>query len=337
MRPPDDGRDVLGARALAWPMLASALAIVLAAVAALVIAKVTGADAIGRAFADLHAPWIALIAGAELLTYPAYTLAYRSIAQIHGHAPLGLPIVARLVVAGFGPFALGGGFGIDKRALHAINEDERSARVRVMALGSLEWTVLAPIACAVSIALLITRANVMPSLLWPWALAVPAGFAVALWVSTPGRAQWMRRLWGGRLDLLAQALEGIGAIRTMVAEPRRFAGAWLGTAAYWVADILAFYGGLRTFGLEPGAGQVIIAYATGYAATRRSMPLGGAGLTELLMTYALYWVRQPLAPALAAVIAYRAFNLLLVAAPAMIAHRQLEPLLREETNSPGQS
>jgi uncharacterized membrane protein YbhN (UPF0104 family) len=90
----------------------------------------------------------------------------------------------------------------------------------------------------------------------------------------------------------------------------------------------AFYGALRAFGLNPGLGKVIIAYATGYAATRRSLPLGGAGITEFLMTYALYWVRLPLAPSLAAVVAYRAFNLLLAAAPALIARHQLEPLLR---------
>jgi uncharacterized membrane protein YbhN (UPF0104 family) len=103
--------------------------------------------------------------------------------------------------------------------------------------------------------------------------------------------------------------------------------AWLGTALYWAADIAAFYGALRLFGLDPGAGKVIIAYATGYAATRRSLPLGGAGVTEVLMTYSLYWVRLPLAASLAAVLAYRVFNLAVVAAPALIAHRQLQPLL----------
>jgi uncharacterized membrane protein YbhN (UPF0104 family) len=47
---------------------------------------------------------------------------------------------------------------------------------------------------------------------------------------------------------------------------------------------------LRTFGLDPGALVVVIAYVTGYAATRRSLSLGGAGVTELLMTYSLYWL-----------------------------------------------
>jgi hypothetical protein len=45
------------------------------------------------------------------------------------------------------------------------------------------------------------------------------------------------------------------------------------------------------------------------------------------MTYALYWVREPLAPALGAVVAYRLCNFLLAAMPALIAHRQLRPFL----------
>jgi uncharacterized membrane protein YbhN (UPF0104 family) len=313
----------LGRRTIVITFLATAIA----AVAVLLIARVTGADAVGRAFEDLDPSWIALVAGAELLTYPAYMLAYRSIARLDGHAPIALPMVARIVVAGFGPFALSGGFGIDKQALHALDEDEESAHRRVVALGTIEWVILAPAACAVSIILLVERANIMPSLLWPWALAVPAGFAAALWVTAHQRLGWLSRVWGGRLRKLACSLEGVGMMRVLVSRAREFSGAWLGIGLYWAADIFAFYGALRTFGLNPGALEVVIAYSTGYAATRRSLPLGGAGVTEFLMTYSLYWLRFPLAPALAAVLAYRVFNFLLVAAPAVIAHRQLEPLL----------
>lgn len=309
------------------PIAASVLATTIAAIAVIAIAHVTGADAIGRAFSHIDAPWIGLVAGAELLTYPAYMWAYRSIACVHGHAPLTLPVVARLVVAGFGPFALSGGFGVDKRALEALHEDERGAKVRVMALGTLEWAVLAPTACIVSIVFLAEGANIMPSLLWPWAIAVPLGFGFGLWASR--HSERLSRIGGRDMDWLAQALEGVGVLHTLVREPRRYLPAWFGTALYWAADICAFYGALRVFGLHPGAGKVIIAYGTGYAATRRSLPLGGAGVTEALMTYSLYWVREPLAPALAAVLVYRLFNFLLVAAPAVIANRQLEVVLDE--------
>ena len=317
---------VLGRSAIR-PVLLSAVAAGVAAVAVLAIARATGVDKVGRAFSDVHPQWIALIAAAEAVAYAAYMLAYRSVAQVHGHAPLALPLVARVVIAGFGPFSIGGGFGIDKRMLHALHEDERSALVRVLALGTLEWAVLAPITCIVSIVLLAQGADVMPSLLWPWAIAVPIGFGFGLWASAPHRIKRLSRTWIGRLRWLTHALEGVGVLRTLIRNPHEHWGAWLGTGLYWAADIGAFYGGLRTFGLNPGAGKVIVAYATGYAATRRSLPLGGAGITEVLMTYALYWVREPLAPALAAVVAYRVFNFLLAATPALLARRQLEPMI----------
>jgi uncharacterized membrane protein YbhN (UPF0104 family) len=279
---------------------------------------------VGRAFDSVHPGWIALIGGAELLAYPGYMVAYRSVARLHGHPVLALPLVARVVIAGFGPFTIGGGFGIDRQTLEALHEDEHSARVRVLALGVLEWTVLAPVACVTAIVLLATGANVMPSLLWPWAIGVPAGFGLAMWASVSRRAKRLSRIRGVRHEWVASVLDGLGALRTMVSSPRTYWGAWLGTGLYWAADIAAFYGGLRTFGLDPGVGKIIIAYATGYAATRRSLPLGGAGVTEVLMTYALYWVREPLAPALAAVVAYRVFNFLLAATPALIAHYRLQ-------------
>jgi len=310
------------------PVVLAAVATGIAAIAVLVIARITGADAVGRAFDHVDMRWIGLIAGAELIAYPAYALAYRSIARVGGYPALALPLVARVVVAGFGPFTIGGGFGIDLKVLHALHEDERSARVRVTALGTLEWAVLAPITCATAIALIVTGANILPSLLWPWAIGVPVGFALALWVSSPQRVarfSWLRR--GRRRQLVAHVLEGVSVMYTLARHPRTYAGAWLGVALYWAADIAAFYGGLRTFGLDPGFGKVIIAYGTGYAATRRSLPLGGAGVTEFLMTYALYWVRQPLAPSLAAVVAYRVFNFLLAATPGLIAHRQLRSVL----------
>jgi uncharacterized membrane protein YbhN (UPF0104 family) len=309
------------------PIAVSALATAIAAAGVVVIAHVTGVDAIGRALEHFHPGWIALVAGAEILTYPFYTLAYRSVAEVHGDAPLGLPVVGRVVAAGFGPFHVAGGFGVDKQALHALHEDERSARVRVLGLGMLEWALLAPTTAVVSIVFIADGANVLPSLVWPWAIAAPVGLGLALWASAPSRRERIANFGGRRRRWLCDLLDGVGVLHTLLASPIRYAGAWIGTALYWAADIAAFYGALRTMGLDMGAGKVILAYATGYAATRRSLPLAGAGVTEVLMTYALYWVRQPLAPALSAVVIYRAFNFLLAAMPALVAHAHVEPLL----------
>jgi uncharacterized membrane protein YbhN (UPF0104 family) len=115
--------------------------------------------------------------------------------------------------------------------------------------------------------------------------------------------------------------------------PLRYGGAWLGTALYWAADIGAFYGGLRTFGLDPNFGKVIIAYATGYAATRRSLPLGGAGITEALLTLSLIAVHVHAAHALLSVVAYRLVNFLAPTLPGLLAHSSLAPIIEERGRS----
>ncbi len=79
------------------------------------------------------------------------------------------------------------------------------------------------------------------------------------------------------------------------------------------------------FGHRRGAVAVIIVgYATGYALTRRALPLAGAGVVEALMPFALNWVGYPLASSILAVIAYRIFNMWLPMIPAVISLRRLE-------------
>jgi uncharacterized membrane protein YbhN (UPF0104 family) len=112
-------------------------------------------------------------------------------------------------------------------------------------------------------------------------------------------------------------------LRILITHPRRYAGAWIGTAGYWAADIAGFYAAVRAFGLDPGVVATVLAYATGFVGTRRSLPLGGAGVTEVLLVFALYWVNEPLAPALAAVVVYRGLDLALSLAPGLIAYRSL--------------
>jgi hypothetical protein len=73
--------------------------------------------------------------------------------------------------------------------------------------------------------------------------------------------------------------------------------------------------------------RIILAYGTGYVVTRRSLPLAGAAITELLLTFALHWVSAPLGPALAAVVTYRLFNLILISMPSLLANRMLRPSL----------
>ena len=57
------------------------------------------------------------------------------------------------------------------------------------------------------------------------------------------------------------------------------------------------------------------------------MPLGGAGATEALLTFALHWMGQPIPASLAVVVVYRASNFAMLTIPALIARSHVRPML----------
>ncbi len=309
----------------------------LAALAVVAIAAAYGFGKFADAWSNPHVGWLALAVGGEVLAIPAYVIAYRTLAQMRDGPELELRLVLRAVVAGFGAFAPGGGFALDRHTLHAAHGDKDTAIVRVLGLGALEWALLAPVTCLAAIVLLVDGdPRPMASLLWPWAVAVPIGFALGLWVAAPERRE---RIVGDGHGWRGAADRGLRAVGLLPSLARGFSScwaAWVGTALYWVFDVAAFYGALRFIGLHLNLGETIVAFATGYALTRRSMPLGGAGVTEALMTFALHWVGQPVAPALAAVVVYRVCNFVLPTLPALFVRPRIRPLVlaAEEGRTP---
>jgi uncharacterized membrane protein YbhN (UPF0104 family) len=310
------------------PFRVTLFAFALAAAAVVAIAAAYGFHGFGQAWAHLHPHWLWLTGGAELLAIPAYAIAYRGLGRANGDPPLPLPLVIRVVIAGFGPFAVGGGFALDKQVLSAVRGDSDGVTVRVLGLGALEWALLAPAAWVSAIVLLANAdRRAMPSLLWPWAIAVPVGFAIGLWLTAPARRKRIlarKKRW---LRHVAPALHGVGVLHSIARAPAANAAAWLGTTLYWACDIASLYGAAHFVGLPIGIGEAVLAYATGYALTRRSLPLGGAGATETLMTFALHWVGWPVPEALAAVVTYRVFNLVLPTVPALMVRPHVKPFL----------
>jgi uncharacterized membrane protein YbhN (UPF0104 family) len=93
--------------------------------------------------------------------------------------------------------------------------------------------------------------------------------------------------------------------------------AFLGMALYWAADIAVLWACLAVFsGQQPGVAVIVLGYASGYALTRRALPLAGAGAVEVMLPFALHWMGIPLATAVVSVFAYRIFNLWLPLIPA---------------------
>jgi len=309
-----------------------ATAAALATLAAVLVADAAGLERLHVVTSRLDSRWLAVCFGGQVVGYLGYVLALRSVARMDGGPVLGLALTARTVVAGFGVYAAthaSGGFAVDYWALRRAGLRREEAIARVACMGALEWAVLAPAALGSAVALLAGAGQVQPGMTWPW-LAVVPGVVAAAWLSSPKRS---RRLTdpsaGGRVrSALAHALAGGVLLRALASRPREHLSGVLGVGLYWLGDVACLWAALRAFSVQVPLPALLVAYASAYVLSRRSLPAGGAGVVEVLMTFALVWVGVPLAPALAGVLVYRLFNFWLPMLPALAVLPSVRQLLR---------
>jgi uncharacterized membrane protein YbhN (UPF0104 family) len=327
-------------RALGWverrPVLVLVVPTALALGAIAGLADVAGAERIDRAARHLHPAWLVLCFFGELVAYAGYVLAVRDTAKVDQGPKLSFGHSIRAVVGGFGVFAAtrtSGGFAVDYWALRTAGEDREGAVARVLALGALEYAILAPAALCAAIAILADGEQISLGLTLPW-LAVIPGALVAIWLTSPKRAARYARHSpnaGPVREGFAHSIAGLSMLRRMLlAPPREHGLGLLGTAAYWAGDIACLWGALQLFG-NPRLSipALIIGYATGYVLTRRSLPAGGAGVVEIALTFALHWVGFPFVRALLGVVVYRLFNLWLPIVPALAVLPDVDELRRD--------
>ncbi len=285
------------------------------------VAWAAGFDEVIEEAKNVDAVWLPVALGFEVAAYLGYVVAYREVVRVEGGPSLSMGRAIAIVAAGFGMFVIRGGFVVDRLAMEGAGLPERQARVRVLGLGALEYAVLAP-AAAVAAMIVVARGESHPSLGFtlPWVVAVPLGFGAAVIALGYRERLHGRRGWR---SMLRHALDALHVLRRLAEQPREHAGAFLGTALYWVADMACLWACLRAFHDSPDLAALVIGYATGYALTRRTLPLGGAGSVEALVPFALAWAGVDLASAVLAVAAYRIFNLWLPLLPAAIGLRHL--------------
>lgn len=312
---------------MAGRSLLSLIAIGVAAVVVLLVGVDAGYGRLTDILGDVGPGWVALAALLQVPAFGAYAIAYHWAVGVDGGPRLRWRSTIAIVTAGFGAYAPLGGFDVDQKALVNVT-DRRRATQRVLGLGALEYAILAPAAAICALVMLLQGDHVQGGLLWPWILAVPIGFGLGLWIARPGNDAHLRRGPRRLRRWVDHGLEGVRTLHRLVSCADERTAAYAAIAAYWAADIASLYCALRAVGVQLDAPSVIVAYATGYAATRRTLPLAGAGVTEALMTYALTWVGAPLAPALAGVVVYRAFNLVAPALPALLAHPHVRSRVR---------
>jgi uncharacterized membrane protein YbhN (UPF0104 family) len=186
----------------------------------------------------------------------------------------------------------------------------------------LEYALLAPAAFLCSV-IILAHGSHKPGLAitLPWAIGVPVGLVFALW-GLRHRSRFEHRPgWRGALD---HALQGIAVLRDLAREPFKHGMAFVGMGLYWSGEIFSLAAGLHAFHSQrPAVAALIVGFATGYALTRRTLPLAGAGVVEVLLPLALVWSGATLAAAVPAVFLYRIFNLWLPLIPAVVGFRAL--------------
>src|SRR5207244_12062725 len=106
----------------------------------------------------------------------------------------------------------------------------------------------------------------------------------------------------------------------------------------WIGATFGLWATLHVFSAHtPPVAQLLVGYATGYALTRRTLPLGGAGVVEALLPFALGWVAIARAPAILAVAAYRVINLWLPLVPALAGIPSLRRLEQARPRRPARA
>ncbi len=310
------------------PGVVLVLSVAIAAGTVLAIALNDRPRALWHALERFQPSWAIAAIVAELVAYAGYILAYRETVLTTEDSPR--PTFAQtvqLVVAGFGPSVASGGFAFDRRALRALHYTRRRARIQVLGLAVIEYLLLAPAACICALILALGSRRASPLLTWPWIIGVPVGFLFGWWATHPRIVNYFKRSHGRIQSWIADLLGGVEILRSVAQRPIEHLAAIVGVALYWTAEIVCLGFALRCFGVEISVPALILAYATGYAASRRSLPLGGAGMIEALLTISLIAVHVRAAPALIAVLGYRVLNFLIPMLLGLLVHYSLGSLL----------
>ena len=263
---------------------------------AILLAWLAGNAKVFHVLASVNPIWFLVCVGGEIVAYLGYVLALHETARVDEGPRLGFGQAARVVAAGFGAFfaaSAAGGFEVDYWAIRRAGASRRDAVARVLGLGTLEYAVLAPAALGAALALLAGAGkSPYPSLTLPWLLVVP-GFAFAGWATSPKRRRRLVNTHGkGRVrTMFGHTVSGLVVLRRLLANPLPHGAlAVMGTAFYWLGEIACLWASLRAFHADVAIPAVILAYATGYVVTRRAFPAGGIGISEVSLTFALFWL-----------------------------------------------
>ena len=291
---------------LSWTVLN--LLLVLAALlglsAAVGLAYLAGFAQVRAVLGDFHWPWICAIVGGLGFSFAGYYYAHEGIVSVLDGPKITGAQLRTIVTVDFGGLLTGAGGILDRRALESVGAGRREAKSRVLALSGLELGVLALGGTATSIVLLVVGSSVPPpDFTLPWAIIPVPGFLIAFWLAERYRDRFYGRAgWRG---YLGDFLQSIRLIRVMFGNPRRYGLAIAGMGLFWAAEAFAVWAGMAAFGFRMGAAALFVGFATGMVFTRRTGPLGGAGIVTLCLPLTIWGSGAPFAVAVVGVLTYR--------------------------------
>ena len=253
--------------------------------------------------------WLPVSLGAIALSFVGYYFGYQGVGQVEdGPTDLGPGDRLAVVAAGFGGFLAHGGAALDRFVLRAAGASKHEARVRVAFLAGLEHGVLAFPASAAAIYLLATGGRRPPhDFTFPWAIAPWIGFALAFWAAERYRRRFHGR--GGWRERLGILLDTAHLVRVTLRHPLRYWQPLGGMLFFWLCDMFALWAAIAAFGFRMNGASEMVAFGTAMIVTRRTGPLGGAGILMAALPPTLWYSGAPWAPAMLGVFAYRFFTL----------------------------
>jgi uncharacterized membrane protein YbhN (UPF0104 family) len=313
-----------------------ALAALLSLGGAVGMAYIAGFESVWKAVQSPSWPWLIASALAVLVSFVGYYFGYRGIGQVEG-GPDDLDTRSRLavVIAGFGGFLAHGGGALDEFVMRAAGGSKREAKVRVTLLAGLEHGMLA-VPCTIAALVLISTGRHKPGFDFsiPWVIGPAAGFALAFWAAERYRERL--RDADGLLGKLGVLFDAIHLVRAMVATPREYGRALAGFVLFWVSDMFALWSAMAAFGFRMNVASAVVAFGTAMIVTRRTGPLGGAGILMVALPPTLWVSGAPWTPAVLGTFAYRVFTLWLPMPASFYALPTLRALGERKADTPGE-
>ncbi len=276
--------------------------------------------------------WLLVCLVGEVVAYAGYVLTIREVARVDNCSEMSLSVSAKTVVAGFGVFAAtrsSGGFAVDNWAFQKAGATESEAAERAVGLGLLEYLVLSIGALLASFALFFRLdGHASDSTTLPSLLILPC-LAIGLFLTSPKRARRLSRPRGGFVRRwFGVMVAGAMTVRRLLLRPRDHGMGVAGNAVYWAGDILCLWAAMHIVDVHLSVASLVLAYSGGYVLTRRALPAGGAGVVEVALTFAIFWMGAPFARTLIAVVIYRLFNFWLPILPALALMPSIKELRR---------